>query len=128
MNMNTQDLKRDPRAATASATPLVPPVDIFEDSEGIVLRADMPGVAKENLSIDVDGETLTVAGTVTLGEASGLQPVYSEIRVADYRRSFVLGRDLDAGRIEAMLRDGVLTLRVPKTEQARPRRIEVKAG
>ena len=127
MNMNTQDLKRDLRAAPASPTPIVPPVDIFEDAEGIVLRADMPGVARENLSIDVDGETLTVAGTVRLGEDSGL-PVYSEIRVADYRRSFVLGRDLDAGRIEAMLRDGVLTLRVPKTEQAKPRRIEVKAG
>ncbi len=127
MEMNTRELKRDTRAQ-AGATPLAPFVDIVEDAEGIVLRADLPGVAKEHLSIDVDGETLTVAGTVTLGEGAGLQPVYSEIRVADYRRSFVLGRDLDASRIEATLRDGVLTLRVPKTEQARPRRIEVKAG
>ncbi len=128
MNMDTQELKRDTRATPASATPLVPPVDIFEDAEGIVLRADLPGVAKENLSIDVDGETLIVEGRVSLGEAAGLQGLYSEIRAAHYRRSFVLGRDLDASRIEATLRDGVLQLRLPRTEQARPRRIEVKAG
>ncbi len=126
--MNTQELKREPRVSNASAQPIVPPVDIFEDAEGILLRADLPGVSKENLSIAVDGETLTVEGTVALGEAAGLQPIYSEIRVANYRRSFVLGRDLDASRIEAALRDGVLTLRVPKTEQAKPRRIEVKVG
>lgn len=134
MDMNTQTLKPEAASASASAapaarvTPLVPPVDIIEDKEGITLRADLPGVARENLSIDVDGETLTLEGTVSLGESAGIQPVYSEVRVAQYRRSFVLGRDLDASRIEATLRDGVLTLRVPKSERAKPRRIEVKAS
>ena len=70
----------------------------------------------------------THEGTVSLGESAGIQPLYSEIRVAQYRRSFALGRDLDANRIEASIRDGVLTLRVPKSEQAKPRRIEVKAS
>ena len=127
MDMTTQDLNREAPQA-ARATPLVPPVDIVEDKEGITLRADLPGVERENLSIDVDGETLTLEGTVSLGEPTGIQPVYTEVRVAQYRRSFVLGRDLDASRIEAAIRDGVLTLRVPKSEQAKPRRIEVKAS
>lgn len=128
MDMTTNDLKQQDAAAAPRATPLVPPVDIIEDKEGITLRADLPGVAREKLSIDVDGETLTIEGTVTLGEAAGLQPVYSEVRVAQYRRSFVLGRDLDATRIDASLRDGVLSLRIPRSEQAKPRRIEVKAS
>jgi HSP20 family protein len=128
MDMNTQELKRETPAGTQQVSPLVPPVDIVEDREGITLRADLPGVDREHLSIDVDGETLTIEGTVTLGEPSGIQPVYTEVRVAQYRRSFVLGRDLDANRIEATIREGVLTLRVPKSEQAKPRRIEVKAS
>jgi HSP20 family protein len=128
MDMTTNDLKQQDAAAAARVTPLLPPVDIVEDKDGITLRADLPGVAREKLSIDVDGETLTIEGTVSLGEAEGLQPVYSEVRVAQYRRSFVLGRDLDATRIEASLRDGVLALRIPRSEQAKPRRIEVKAS
>jgi HSP20 family protein len=125
MDMNTQDLTQ---RNAAQVTPLVPPVDIVEDGEGITLRADLPGVDRDNLNIGVEGETLTVEATVNLGESAGIQPIYSEIRVAQYRRSFVLGRDLDSERIEASIRDGVLTLRIPKAEQAKPRRIEVKAS
>ena len=108
--------------------PLVPPVDIFEDAEGIVVKADLPGVSKETLSIDVEGDTLTIEGAVSLGEAAGLQSVYAEIRTPHYKRSFVLSRDLDTEKVQASLVNGVLTLRVPKSEQAKPRRIEVKAG
>jgi HSP20 family protein len=126
MDMNTKELTQ--RDTAQAVNPLVPPVDIVEDAEGITLRADLPGVDRENLNIGVDGETLTLEATVSLGETAGIQPVYSEIRVAQYRRSFVLGRDLDANRIEASIRDGVLTLRIPKAEQAKPRRIEVKAA
>ena len=110
------------------ATPLVPPVDIIEDGDGILLRADLPGVPRENLSIDVEGDTLTVEGTVNLGELGDLQALYAEVGVARYRRSFVLSRDLDRDRIDASLSNGVLTLRLPKREQARPRRIEVRTG
>lgn len=127
MEMETRNLKPGEQAASR-VTPLVPPVDIVEDKEGITLRADLPGVSRENLSIGVDGETLVIEGVVSLGEPAGIQPVYTEVRVAQYRRSFVLGRDLDASRIDASMKDGVLTLRVPKSEQAKPRRIEVKAS
>jgi HSP20 family molecular chaperone IbpA len=105
---------------------LVPPVDIVENQDGITVTADLPGVAKENLAIDVDGETLTIEGDVALGEPTNLQGVYAEVRVAHYKRSFVLSRDLDASKIEASMRNGVLTLVVPKAERAKPRRIAVR--
>lgn len=125
MEMDTKDLSRRDSRATV---PLVPAVDIVEDQDGITLHADLPGVDRENLRIDVDNDTLTLEGTVDLGESASIEPLYTEVRVALYRRGFVLGRDLDANRIEASIRDGVLTLRVPKSEQAKPRRIEVKAS
>ena len=110
-----------------TAAVLIPPVDIVENQDGITLKADLPGVAKENLAIDVDGDTLTIEGDVALGESQNLQGVYAEVRVAHYKRSFVLSRDLDASRIEASMKNGVLTLSVPKAEQAKPRRIPVRA-
>lgn len=127
MDMKQNGLERNAEQRQP-ATPLVPPVDIFEDQEGITLRADLPGVAKENLSIDVNGDTLTIEGAVSLGESPAIRPVYAEVRAAQFKRSFVLSRDLDTGRIDAHLRNGVLTLRVPKAEQAKPRRIEVRAA
>ena len=123
MDMNT------PRARDETETAaLLPPVDIFEDGDGITLKADLPGVAKENLGVRVDGDTLTIEATMNLGEPHNLQHVYAEVRFAQYRRSFVLSRDLDTSKIDASIRNGVLTLRVPKADQAKPRRIAVQAG
>ena len=126
MEMTTQDLQA--RAKAAPTRSIVPPVDIVEDKEGITLRADLPGVSKENLAIGVEGGTLTIEGAVSLGEAANLKSVYAEVRVAHYKREFALSRDLDTERIDADFANGVLTLRVPKREQAKPRRIEVKAS
>lgn len=126
MDMTQKGLQRE--ADHATAAPLVPAVDIWEDAEGIRLEADMPGVSKENLAIHVDGETLTIEGGVALGESAKMNDVYAEVRVARYRRSFVLGRDLDRERIQAELTHGVLVLRIPKLEAAKPRRIEVRAA
>ena len=109
------------------ARPISPPVDIVEDQDGITGRADLPGVAKEDLAIDVDGDTLTITGSVSLGETAGLQSVYAEVRSPQYKRSFVLSRDLDTANVQASLANGVLTLRVPKSEQAKPRRVEIKS-
>jgi HSP20 family molecular chaperone IbpA len=124
MKEATMDMKQK---GLERATPIVPPVDIIEDAEGITVHADLPGVSRENLSIDVEGDTLTVEAAVSLGETSAMQSVYAEIRVPQYKRSFVLGRDLDSEKIGATLVNGVLTLRLPKAEQAKPRRIQVKA-
>lgn len=125
MDMTQNNLQRQDSGTRPA--PIAMPVDIFEDAEGITLRADMPGVSRESLSIQVEGDTLAIEGAMSLGESARLDDVYAEIRVAQYKRSFVLGRDLDTARIDAALRNGVLTLRIPKAEQARPRRIAVKA-
>lgn len=128
--MNMNEGKRLEREAKNDfhAAAITPPVDIVEDKEGITVRADLPGVDKEHLSIAVDGDTLTIEGTVTLGETAALHSVYAEVRSPQYKRSFVLSRDLDTEQVAATLVNGVLTLRVPKREQAKPRRIEVKAS
>ena len=129
MEATTNRTRTEPQArAQHEPAPLVPPVDILEDAEGITLKADLPGVAREDLSIDIDGDNLTIAGAVKLGEPARMEPLYAEVRVAQYRRTFVLGPDLDSERVEANIRNGVLTLRLPKREAAKPRRVEVKAA
>ena len=112
----------------AQTPPLIPPVDVTEDDTGITLLADLPGAVKESLSIDVNGDMLTIEAPLSLGDPPDLQAVYAEIRSGRYRRSFTLSRELDSQHIEASLKDGVLKLRVPKLEKARPRRIEVRAA
>jgi HSP20 family protein len=113
-------------ANSRTAPALLTPVDIYEDSGGITLCADLPGVAREDLAIGVDGRNLTIEAPLKLGEANSLTPVYAEVRANHFRRSFELSGDLDTAKIDAGLRDGVLTLRIPKLEQAKPRRIDVR--
>ena len=115
---------RTPRPEPA----LLPPVDIVEDGGGITLTADLPGVEQNELSIGIDGRTLTLDAPLRLGEADSLVSVYAEVRANRYRRSFELSAELDTTAVEAHLKDGVLTLRLPKLERAKPRRIEVKVG
>ena len=107
---------------------LVPRVDVFEDEAGITLLADLPGVPKDKLELRIDGDRLLIEGVVTTVMPPQLQSVHAEVRVPRYRRTFTLSRELDAGRVEANVKDGVLTLRIPRQEHARPRRIEVRAG
>jgi HSP20 family protein len=120
--LQTTDNARTEQPAT------IPPVDVFENESGITLLADLPGVPKDGLELKVDGETLLIEGSIATPTPQDLQSVYAEIRVPRYRRAFVLSRELDPGKIEANLRDGVLNLRIPKQEHAKPRRIEVRTG
>ena len=126
MDTKQDIVKREARDDERAA--LMPPVDVIEDEAGITIMADVPGVAKESLAIRVDGDTLTIEAPVSLGESQNIEQMYAEIRAAQYRRSFTLSRELDIAKIDAALKDGVLKLHVPKLEQARPRRIEVKIG
>lgn len=133
MDMTNPPVNRDNTTAAATTAAeqqpaLVPAVDVFEDENGITLKADLPGVSKESLNVRVEGDQLTIDGQVALGESARLEPVYAEVRVAQYRRTFALSRDLDTGKIDATMKNGVLTLRIPKGEQAKPRRIPVAVG
>ncbi len=107
---------------------VLPAVDVFEDGAGITLLADMPGVTKDQLELKIEGDALLIEGAVRPLTPEGLEAVYAEVRVPRFRRSFTLSRELDTARIEANLKDGVLTLRIPKQAHAQPRRIPVSAG
>jgi len=107
---------------------VLPAIDVFEDASGITLLADMPGVPKDQLELKVEGDALLIEGGVKRLTPDGLEAVYAEVRVPRYRRSFTLSRELDTSRIEANLKDGVLTLRIPKQAHAQPRRIAVTSG
>lgn len=107
---------------------VLPAVDVYEDESGITLLADMPGVPREQLELKIEGDTLSIEGAVRALTPEGLEAVYAEVRVPRYRRSFTLSRELDSARIDASLKDGVLTLRIPKQAYAQPRRIAVQAG
>jgi HSP20 family molecular chaperone IbpA len=107
---------------------LLPPVDIFEDDASITVYADLPGVPKDKLNVRADGESLTIEGEMVLGLPEKMDAVLAEIQVPRYRRSFTLSRELDTDKSEATFKDGVLKLRIPKVEHAKPRRIEVKVA
>jgi HSP20 family protein len=117
-----------PTQRQQEARAMLPRVDVLEDDTGITLLADLPGVPKDQLELKVDGDTLLIEGTVTPQTPERLEPVYAEVRVPRYRRVFTLSRELDPGRIEANLKDGVLKLRIPKQEHAQPRRIQVQVA
>lgn len=106
---------------------LLPPVDICEDAEGITLTADMPGVSKDELSIHIDRDALQLAAEARFDVPDAMQPLYADVRSTRYRREFSLSAELDSDRIEANLKDGVLTLRIPKREEHRPRKIQILA-
>lgn len=107
---------------------VVPPVDVFENESGITLLADLPGVSRDRLGVRVDGESLVLEATASTAGPEQMQLIYGEAQYPSYRRQFTLSRELDASRIEANLKDGVLKLSIPKLEEAKPRRIEVKVG
>jgi HSP20 family molecular chaperone IbpA len=128
----TNDVQAAGRQAGATspqqAPHMVPPVDVYEDEAGITVLADLPGVSRERLAVRVDGDSLLIEGTAEASGPSNLELLYGEAQPAAYRREFTLSRELDAGRIEAQLKDGVLRLSIPKAEEAKPRRIEVRVG
>ena len=119
--MTTTAAEQEPQRA------VLPAVDVFEDETGITLLADMPGVSRDKLELKVDGDALLIEGSVESSMPEGLEAVYAEVRVPSYRRSFSLSRELDTTHIAASLKDGVLSLRIPKKAHAQPRRIEVTA-
>lgn len=115
-------------AEDQNARAVLPACDVYEDESGITLLADLPGVPRDRLELKIEGDALTIEGSVQPLTPESLEPVYAELRVPRFRRSFTLSRELDSARIDASLKDGVLTLRIPKQAHAQPRRITVNAG
>lgn len=105
---------------------LLPPVDVIEDANGITLYADLPGVPKDRLNIQVEADTLTLDGEIALAMPEGMEASHSEIGVPRYRRVFTLSKELDSAKMAAQFNQGVLRLRIPKVEHAQPRKISIQ--
>jgi HSP20 family protein len=107
---------------------LLPPVDVIEDALGITLYADLPGVPKDKLHLQVETDTLTIEGEMRLGMAEELESTHLEVSSPRYRRVFTLSKELDIDKVDAEFDNGVLTLRIPKAAHAQPRKIEIHVG
>ncbi len=107
---------------------LWPAVDVVEDSTGITLYADLPGVSRERLNLRIEDDTLSIEGELAMPVPQGMQASHAEVEHARYRRRFTLSKELDGSKINAELSQGVLRVRIPKAEHAQPRRIEVNVA
>lgn len=113
---------------TSAEAALLPPVDVFEDASGITLIADLPGVPKESLTLQLESDSLTIEGEVRLATPEGMESSHAEVRVPRYRRVFSLSRELDGEKSVAEFRNGVLKLRIPKAEHAQARKIDISVA
>ena len=125
--MNTEKDVTTTKQQTGTQEAVIRPlVDIYEDDSGITLLADMPGVSKDRLDIQIDKATLSIEGEAEISMPEGMEALYADIRSTHYQRSFSLSSELDGEGASANLKDGVLTLQIPKRAQYQPRKIEVR--
>jgi HSP20 family protein len=120
--------KREVDKKPESTTPTrryLPVTDIFETQDALKVILEMPGVDKDGVEVRVENDVLTIDGRVDFSKYQGLQPIYTEYNIGNYARSFQLSNKIDQERITADLRDGVITLVLPKAERAKPRKIRV---
>ena len=110
------------------APAMLPSVDVVEDASGITLYADLPGVPKDKLNIRVDADALSIEGEVVLPIPADMEANHIEVELPRYQRTFTLGKELDSEKIQAEFHNGVLKLSIPKVEQAKARKIEVRVS
>ncbi len=114
--------------ATRARPVFLPCTDIFEREDAMVVLADMPGVGPEAVDVDLTGNELTISGRVADPAIEGHTLSSREYEVGDYRRRFRLSGGIDADKIEATIKNGVLQVVLPKSKEAQPQKITVKAG
>ena len=118
-----QEQPMEPTATREESRYLVPPVDIYETKEGLVVVADLPGATQDSIEVHVENDVLTLKAHPA--HTLPGQPVFEEFELLDYYRQFELPEVVDQEKIEAQFKHGVLTLRLPKAERAKPRQIQV---
>jgi HSP20 family protein len=111
---------------TSTRPVFVPPADIYETGNNIVVLAEMPDVAPDGVDITLERRVLTIRGRSAVNDYAGYQRVYNEYADGDYERVFTLSENINRDRIEATLKDGVLNLVLPKADTAKARKIELK--
>lgn len=125
---HTDVASREGAQPAKQLTRIAPAVDVFENSRGITLYADLPGVPREKLEVRVQDGSLNIEAEAVIPTPSGLRLQHGEVRHPHFWRAFTLSPDFDVSRIDAQLRDGVLKLTIPRREEAKPRRIQVSGG
>ena len=115
----------DKEEATIPVRQFLPNTDIYETQTTLTVVLEMPGVEKTNVEVAVEGGVLKVYGRIDFSKYEGLQPIYTEYNIGHYARSFRLSSKIDQTKIEAQMNDGVLSLVLPKVEEAKPRAISV---
>ena len=110
---------------TIPARIFLPNSDIYEADNALTVVLEMPGVEKKNVEISVEDGVLRVQGRLDLTKYQGLVPLYTEYNIGHYSRSFRLSSKIDQNKISAEMKDGVLSLTLPKVEEAKPRTIRV---
>ena len=123
--LNVREKQEMREEVTRPGRTYVPNVDIYETKDGLWLWADMPGVDEQSLNVHLDNGVLTIEGQVKVEEYDQLAPAYTEYNVGNYVRRFTLSNEVDSDKIVAHMKNGVLTLEIPKSERAKPRRIQV---
>jgi len=113
------------KETTVSWRTYLPVTDIFETDQALNVVLEMPGVGKDAVDVSVEDDVLTIDGRIDYSKYEGLQPVYTEYNVGHYARSFQLSSKIEQGNIHAELKDGVMTLVLPKAEKAKPRKIKI---
>jgi HSP20 family molecular chaperone IbpA len=103
-----------------------PAVDIYENEDEILIYADMPGVVKDDISVDIDNGTLSISGVRKLSVTGSV--TYEEFSDVEYVRNFSVPQTIDVEKVEAEVKNGVLRLHLPKSEAAKPRQIEIKTA
>jgi HSP20 family protein len=111
--------------ATVPSRVYLPNTDIYETQDTLNVLMEMPGVQKDNVDLSVEDGVLKVFGRIDFSKYEGLQPVYTEYNIGHYSRSFNLSSKIDQAKIRAEMKDGVLSLVLPKVERAKPRVISV---
>jgi HSP20 family protein len=129
---DTQELqvqqKREVDKKTESTAPgrtFLPETDIFETPEALTVVLEMPGVDRNSIEANVEDDVVTIEGRIDFAKYEGMQPVYTEYNVGHYARSFEISNKIDQSKISAQMKDGVVTIVLPKAEQAKPRKIQV---
>jgi HSP20 family molecular chaperone IbpA len=132
MNQNQEVKNRDHQGEvqtrSQSEAYLLPAVDIYEDAGGITLKADLPGVSRDRLDVQVEGNNLTIDAEVALTMPENMKALHADLNTTRFRRNFTLSNELETENIKADIKDGVLKLYLAKRAEHQPRKIEVSTG
>ena len=123
--MSDKELTNKQDKAVRDDATMMPPVNVVEDASGILLYADLPGVPKDNLNVHLESDTLTIEGEIRLETPECMETNHAEVTLPRYRRVFTLSKELDATKVQAEFKNGVLKLNIPKAEHAQPRKIAI---